>query len=123
MVDAENGQPLMVAYMNREALEQTIAEKYLPREVIYRSKRGFSIPLDQFLKAFVPDLLSQVIRSPRSFSSQYLDLRLLDQQIGRFARGASYLSYRLWSVICLEVWYRLHYVQDIDSETPFSDLV
>ena len=105
-----------------KGLEQSVAEKYLPRDVIYRSKRGFSVPLDQFLQDFVPDLLTRVVHSSRSFSNEYLDLNLLDQQIGRFARGETYLSYRLWSIICLEVWYRLHYIQDIDAETPFADL-
>ena len=62
------------------------------------------------------------MHSSRSFSNEYLDLNLLDQQIGRFARGETYLSYQLWSIICLEVWYRLHYIQDIDAETPFADL-
>ena len=105
-----------------KALEQRIAEKYLPRDVIYRSKRGFSIPLEQFLQSFVPDLLTRVVHAPGSFSTEYLDLDLLDRQIAKFSRGASYLSYRLWSVICLEVWYRLHYLQDIDRETSFAEM-
>ena len=46
-----------------KGLEQSVAEKYLPRDVIYRSKRGFSVPLDQFLQDFVPDLLTRVVHS------------------------------------------------------------
>ena len=105
-----------------KALLKKIAAKYLPREAIYRSKRGFSMPLDVFLRDLVPDLLLGVVRKSGSFSHQYLDLALLERQICAFARGRSDLSYRLWSIICLEVWYRLHYIRDIDADTPFRGL-
>ena len=105
-----------------KALLKKIAEKYLPREAIYRPKRGFSMPLDVFLRDFVPALLLEIVRKPGSFSHQYLDLALLERQIRAFAGGRSDLAYRLWSIICLEVWYRLYYTRDIDAETPFRGL-
>ena len=103
-------------------LAQQMAEAYLPRELIYRPKRGFSLPLAGFLRQMSPDLITGIVNQTGSFAHQYFDRPLLEEQIQAFYNGDSYLSYKLWSILCLEIWYRLHYSRDIGPTASLQDL-
>ncbi len=87
-------------------------EPYLPRDVIYRPKTGFGVPLRRWikhdLKDMVHDFLSiDSINRRGMFSAQAVQQLILDNDNGRV--DASYL---LLSLLCIEIWCR-HYV---DSE-------
>jgi asparagine synthase (glutamine-hydrolysing) len=105
-----------------KGLAQKIAEDYLPREWIDRPKRGFSLPLAGFLKQISRDLIFGIVNHPKSFAHQYFDRSLLEEQIRNFYLGESYLSYKVWSILCLEIWYRLHYTRDIEPSASLQDL-
>ena len=82
-------------------------EQYLPAELLYRPKMGFSCPVDHWfrneLKEFAHDtLLSQSARQRGLFRPDYVQ-RLLDEHCG-FTRDH---HTRLWALLMLELWFRM----------------
>lgn len=84
-----------------------MAERYLPKSIIYRPKTGFGAPLRTWLNgdlvAWVDSLLSEENILKRGLFKPEKVLQLLkDDRSGK----ADY-SYSIFALICLELWFRI----------------
>src|SRR5882757_1194838 len=77
----------------------------VPREVIYRQKRGFSLPLVHWMKNELKEMLG-VLVDDRTLQRGYFDpngvRRLMDEHL----TGRRVLSQRLWRLLMFELWHR-----------------
>jgi len=83
-------------------------EPYLPRDIIYRPKTGFGVPLRTWmkndLKELLGDLLSTDSLNKRGlFSSNAVQKLILDND-----RDKVDGSYTLFSLLCIEIWCRAY---------------
>ena len=83
-------------------------EPFLPKNIIYRSKTGFGVPLRRWLredlKELVGDLLSVESLNKRGlFSSQSVQ-----QLISNNDNGKIDASYTILSILCIEIWCRAY---------------
>ncbi|HEU0217891.1 MAG TPA: asparagine synthase (glutamine-hydrolyzing) [Stellaceae bacterium] len=90
-----------------KALFKRAMEPYLPREVIYRKKMGFGVPIDEWLRAELKPLAYDTLLSPSArerglFRSDYVR-GLLDEHCS----GTRDHHYRLWALLMLELWFRM----------------
>jgi asparagine synthase (glutamine-hydrolysing) len=90
-----------------KTLFKSAMEQYLPAELLYRPKMGFSCPVDHWfrneLKEFAHDtLLSQSARQRGLFRPDYVQ-RLLDEHCGLTRDHHT----RLWALLMLELWFRM----------------
>ena len=90
-----------------KALFKSAMEPYLPAELLYRPKMGFSCPVDQWFRCELKELaydtlLSQSARERGVFRPDYVRL-LLDEH----CEGARDHHTRLWALLMLEVWFRM----------------
>jgi len=83
-----------------------VAERYLPREIVHRSKQGFVMPLHQWLggelKSYLNECLSETGLLARNLFKPAAVRRLLDQHHS----GRKNHSTRLWALLVLELWFR-----------------
>jgi asparagine synthase (glutamine-hydrolysing) len=90
-----------------KALFKSAMEPYLPTEVLYRPKKGFGLPVDQWFRNELKDLAYDVLLSKSAterglFRPNYIK-RLLDEHCG-LARDH---HPRLWALLMLELWFRM----------------
>ena len=90
-----------------KALFKSAMEPYLPAELLYRPKMGFSCPVDHWFRNEIKELaydtlLSQSARHRGLFRPDYVQ-RLLDEHCG-FTRDH---HTRLWALLMLELWFRM----------------
>jgi asparagine synthase (glutamine-hydrolysing) len=82
-------------------------EGLLPREVIYRPKSGFGVPLRSWLhgplKKMVGDILSEEALHKRGWFNPAAVSNLLEAD----RRGRVDASYSLFAMMCLELWGRV----------------
>jgi asparagine synthase (glutamine-hydrolysing) len=87
-------------------LIKQVALHYLPESIVNRRKMGFRVPLDAWfrdgLEAFAWDSLT----SQNSFASTVFDRALVRQLLERHRRAHVNEEIRIWTLLCLEVWYR-----------------
>jgi asparagine synthase (glutamine-hydrolysing) len=82
-----------------------VAEKFLPRDVVYRKKKGFGVPLAQWLngelKEFMLDYLSQErIERQGIFHYPYVK-KLIDEQLTKTKDNRE----PLWTLLVFQTWY------------------
>jgi asparagine synthase (glutamine-hydrolysing) len=96
-------------------LLKKLAERYIPRETIYRRKVGFTVPLTPWFQGPLRDFVRGILLDERALARGYFKPEVLarlvdDHLLGRVDRGRS-----LWTLLSLEIWHRL-FVDDDGTE-------
>jgi asparagine synthase (glutamine-hydrolysing) len=78
----------------------------VPDEILERPKRGFGIPIEQWINAELRDRIHGTLTEPRTrqrgyFEPRYVDLLLAEHERGRRDHGGP-----LWALMMFELWHR-----------------
>lgn len=109
-----------------KALLKSALEPYLPHEAMYRTKMGFRVPVAHFLKTVASKQTSALLDSDR-FADRgimrpaYIRQLMSEHIAGRYDHGT-----RIWSLVCLEMWFRTFIDNDgsqvlCDDENPYAE--
>jgi asparagine synthase (glutamine-hydrolysing) len=88
-------------YLLKEAMEP-----YLPREVLYRPKMGFAVPLSSWFRGPLRDRVRQAVMSPVLLDTGIFDERFLLRMVEEHQSGLRDFSAPLWSVLMFEAFCR-----------------
>lgn len=91
--------------MRTKYLLKKAAERYLPKTVVHRQKRGFGIPLAKWLTGKLRPLMldyfsEERIRRQKIFNYAYLS-RLIDEQLTKKKDNREFL----WTLLVFQLWY------------------
>jgi asparagine synthase (glutamine-hydrolysing) len=88
-------------YLHKKALE-----KWLPREVVYREKKGFANPIDRWLKDRLGSYAANRLLSDGSAVARYFDRGYIAELLGMHARqGRSYMR-QIYLLLSFELWHQ-----------------
>ncbi len=79
-------------------------EEYLPRNVIYRSKIGFGMPIRDWFKNELKDWLYDVLSPEKLKGTGIFNPNSVENLINLNASGTIDASYTLLSIVCVEIW-------------------
>jgi asparagine synthase (glutamine-hydrolysing) len=79
-------------------------KKRLPREIIYRKKRGFNAPVGIWQSTILHDLMYKATTS--TVLAEILDLDYVDKLWQDHLAGIADNGYKLFGITCLSVWIR-----------------
>ena len=87
-------------------LLKKVAERLLPKEVVYRPKMGFAIPIAQWIKKEWKDLSHDLVLGERArkrniFNPDYVKRVMREHQLGRRPHENT-----IWTLMVLELWHR-----------------
>jgi asparagine synthase (glutamine-hydrolysing) len=92
-------------------LLRTLAEKYLPSELINQPKRGFEIPLKKWIDGELKNMIADYILSPNAYCRAFVKPSFIEQLWERkFPCGDEKRAKMIWTLFALEVWYRKSYL-------------
>ncbi|MBO9659116.1 MAG: hypothetical protein J7527_09865, partial [Chitinophagaceae bacterium] len=93
-----------------KVLLRTLAEKYLPSELINQPKRGFEIPLKKWIDGQLKEMIADYILSEQAFCSNFVKSGFILQLWERKIKcGDEKRAKMIWTLFALEVWYRKCY--------------
>jgi asparagine synthase (glutamine-hydrolysing) len=88
-------------------LLRELARQYLPAELIDQPKRGFEIPLKNWVEQVLRDIVFDYVDAPNALNRQYIQpdftRRLLDKKIAISDEKRAKI---LWTLLCMEIWYK-----------------
>jgi len=88
-------------------LPKKLAERYLPWDVIYRPKKGFSLPLKHWLRTDFAPLLRRTLPSGNIVGKGWFKRTEVERLIREHTSGAGEHTHRLWALLWLELWDRI----------------
>ncbi len=90
-----------------KAILKAAMEPFLPKEILYRPKMGFGVPIDQWLrrelKEFAYDTLLSTQARQRGLVKPAFVKTLLDEHCS----GVRLHHTRLWALLMLELWFQM----------------
>jgi asparagine synthase (glutamine-hydrolysing) len=91
-------------------LLRTLAGKYLPPDLPGQPKRGFEIPLKQWMDTELRDLCQEYLQAPGALYPAYVRPAFVQDLLERkVAVSDEKRAKMLYALLCLEVWYRRVY--------------
>lgn len=106
LVNFANNLPNKFKYKNGHTkwILKKSMESYLPKKIIYRDKNGFGVPLRDWIKNDLRDLISDVL-SPKNIKNRGLfESSSIQKLINDNDNGKIDASYTLFSLLCIEIW-------------------
>jgi len=79
-------------------------EGILPDEIIYRRKEGFSIPIKNWLKSDLKDLMLEYLSERRVKESGYFNYGFVKRMIDEHLNSKQNHAHRLWPLILFQIW-------------------
>ncbi|MGH8737391.1 MAG: asparagine synthase (glutamine-hydrolyzing) [Burkholderiales bacterium] len=112
-------QHLKVSGLRSKIVLKRLAERYVPREAIYRRKVGFTVPLTRWFSGPWRGLIDQVLLSDRCLDRGYYDADVVRGVVRDHLRGRVDREQGIWLLLALEIWHRL-FVDDDGSEAAVA---
>ena len=88
-------------YIHRKA-----AEKWLPKEIINRRKKGFETPMDKWLQGSFADDAKEIFNDKNSASGNFFNLEFLNKMIDMHKSGKENYLRHIFALLSFEIWYK-----------------
>jgi asparagine synthase (glutamine-hydrolysing) len=92
---------------NQKYILRKLAERVgVPREVLYRPKQGFALPLVHWMRHELKDLIITTLTESRTMQRGYFNPNGVRRILDEHFRGRRDHSPRIWRLLMLELWHR-----------------
>jgi asparagine synthase (glutamine-hydrolysing) len=95
--------------MTQKYLLKKVAEKYLPRKVIYRPKAPFASPLRSWIRGPLSTMVNDLLSEHSLKARGLYDPAFVSRLIARDRQGLEDNSYLIWTFLTHEVWFRTYF--------------
>jgi asparagine synthase (glutamine-hydrolysing) len=91
-------------------LLRELAKKYLPSELIHQPKRGFEIPLKEWVNDTLKEKIIDVLCASNTFHQQFVNLKFTKKLLeNKVHISDEKRAKMIWALFCLEVWHKKNY--------------
>lgn len=87
-------------------LLKKVAERYIPMDIIYRSKTGFGAPIRKWVKEDLDGLIEERLSSENLIKQGIFDSVEIKKLIDDNKSGKLDGSYAIWSILAIDSWIR-----------------
>ena len=98
--------------MTTKYLLKKAAERLLPKEVIYRPKQGFAVPINEWIKGEWSKMCEDLLLGERALARNNFNPKFLNRIMTEHRWGRRDHSHIIWTLMVLELWFR----EMIDAE-------
>jgi asparagine synthase (glutamine-hydrolysing) len=88
-------------YLHKKAMTA-----WLPRQIVYRKKKGFAHPIAQWLRSSMRPLIQDCLLSDSSSISRYFDQNYVRELVRRHEDGREQYMRHIYLLLSLELWHR-----------------
>lgn len=94
-----------------KCLLRQLAKKYLPGELIEQPKRGFEIPLKNWVEHELKEIVFDYVGAASALSPQLIDKGFIDSLLNHTAGIPGEKRAKiLWTLMSMEIWYKKNYL-------------
>jgi asparagine synthase (glutamine-hydrolysing) len=80
-------------------------EKWLPHKIVYRQKRGFTVPIASWLRNDLQSLMAETLEEGKLKRQGFFNSEYVQQIIGEHCAGVADHRKGLWALLCFQLWY------------------
>lgn len=95
---------LKIRHQEGKWLLKKASESRLPAGILYRPKKGFSVPLARWLRGPLKARMQERVLGDRLLGTGYFDQRCLERMVGEHLSGLRDFSAPLWSLLMFDAF-------------------
>lgn len=88
-------------YLHKKALE-----KWLPKETVYRKKKGFANPVEDWFRNTLRVHVEEYLLAPHSAVSRFFDQQYIRQMLEKDRAGSDQFRRHIYLLVSFELWHR-----------------
>ena len=89
-------------YLLREAMKNT-----LPKRIINRSKKGFPVPTESWLRGELKNFVHDTLLASDSACRGYMDSQVIEKIVSQHEQGTENRRQEIWTLLIFEIWHKL----------------
>jgi asparagine synthase (glutamine-hydrolysing) len=82
--------------------------RLLPKGIIHRKKQGFSIPMKNWLRDELRDMMLEVLSRERINEKGYFNYEQVNKLIAQHLEGKRNNTHKLWALMTFELWHEIY---------------
>jgi asparagine synthase (glutamine-hydrolysing) len=89
----------------KKYLLKKIAHNYIPQKLIDRPKKGFSVPIDEWLRDELKGLLMEYLGESKLEAGKIFNVKQVVKLRNEFLKGKSVPAIQIWHILMFQMWY------------------
>lgn len=89
-----------------KSLLKKVAARLVPKEVIYRRKMGFGVPVGSWFRHDMKDFVRSVLLSEKSMKRGIVKPEMLTRYVDEHTSATHDHAWQLWTLLMLELWFQ-----------------
>ncbi|ULA68470.1 MAG: Asparagine synthetase (glutamine-hydrolyzing) [Nitrospira sp.] len=98
--------PLKLKGLTGKYLHKKAMERWLPKEVVYRKKKGFANPVEDWFRTKMRAFVDEALLSSDSAVGRYFDQSYIRRMLEKDRSGTEQLRRHIYLLISFELWHR-----------------
>ena len=97
---------LKMRRLETKSLLKKVAARLVPREVIYRRKMGFGVPVGKWFRGEMKDFVRDTLLSQSALSRGVVKPEVLTKYVSEHIAGSRDHAFQIWTFLMLELWFQ-----------------
>jgi asparagine synthase (glutamine-hydrolysing) len=97
-----------------------VAERYLPHEVIYRSKAGFGAPVRKWITEDLSEMVKERLSKENLDEQGIFVFEEVNSLVEKNKKGEVDASYSVWAILAIDSWLRQFTKEEVVNETDHT---
>jgi len=89
-----------------KSLLKKVAARLVPREVIYRRKMGFGVPIGNWFRGEMKDFVRGILLSEKSLKRGIARSEMIEKYVNEHTNGERDHTFQVWTLLMLELWFQ-----------------
>ncbi|MCD9189486.1 MAG: asparagine synthase (glutamine-hydrolyzing) [Pyrinomonadaceae bacterium] len=92
-----------------KSLLKKVAARLVPKEVIYRRKMGFGVPIGNWFRGEMKNFVKDVLLSENSLKRGIVKPEIMEKYVNEHTKAEKDHTFQIWTLLMLELWFR-HFI-------------
>lgn len=97
---------LKTSSIRTKSLLKKVAARLVPRDVVYRKKMGFGVPVGSWFRGEMKDFIRDVLLSERSLKRGIVRPEMMTKYVDEHTSARFDHSFQIWTLLMLELWFQ-----------------
>jgi asparagine synthase (glutamine-hydrolysing) len=91
---------------NTKSLLKKVAARLVPKEVIYRRKMGFGVPIGDWFRKDMKNFVREILSAEKSLNRGIFRPEMIEKYVNEHTTAEKDHTHQLWILLMLELWFQ-----------------
>ena len=97
---------LKIQRFETKSLLKKVAARLVPKEVIYRRKMGFGVPIGNWFRGEMKEFVRGVLLSEKSLNRGIAKRAMIEKYVNEHINAERDHTYQIWTLMMMELWFQ-----------------